>query len=225
MIVAAQAGNALNVVATKLLEYGIVQQEGYAELTRIGQQLKGLKQNTSWQMSVNHGTPITFEKVKDKNGKQVSLQIVSAGIDVLQTDTHKVPFSKLDVAIEINDEIGDPVSRWHLDLANEANGKYQTGPLVHLQYGGHYHDKREFDHPLKAPRWCHPPMEIALLCEVVTANFFEDRWLGFREEPNWCSAIHLFQQLCFTNYLEKLQSCANMSSTTALKEMWAADWR
>jgi hypothetical protein len=225
MISAANAGEALQVIATRLLEHGIVQSEGFAEISRVGQTLRALREQTSWRIDVDRGKPIQFERCTDKDGKPISLRLVSAGIAVDQSDEARLPFLALDVAIEIEDELNKPISRWHLDLANEAGGLPQSGPLVHLQYGGHHHDAREYDHPLKVPRWCHPPMEIALLCEVVSANFFEEKWLSFREDANWCRSIHLFQTLCFTAYFGKMASCAATSSTTALNQMWASNWR
>lgn len=111
-----------------------------------------------------------------------------------------------------------------LDLANKPGGIPQSGPLTHLQFGGHHHGNRAQDHPLKVPRWCHPPMDVALLCEVVAANFYEEEWLGLRDEPNWCQSISLFQRLCYTHYFDSMTKSLSMSSTTALRSMWASTY-
>jgi hypothetical protein len=224
-ITAAKAGEALNIVATKLLENEILQQEGYAVLSRIAGELKRGKDALTWMTEVDRGSPIVFAKVVDRSGKVVTPMIVAKGITVNQGERKTPPFSALDLALEIDDDQGQPLSRWHLDLANDTNGVIQPGPLVHLQYGGHLHGAGHLDHPLKTPRWCHPPMELALLSEVVAANFFEDVWLSMREDTNWCKSIAVFQTLCYSHYAERLTSSLSTSSTTTLNTMWANTWR
>ncbi len=164
---------------------------------------------------------------RDKNDKWVVPAIVSDGIHIRQSEAALPPFDKLDLALEVSDEADGPVARWHLDLANRKTGKedeWQPGPLIHLQYGGHIHNARHLDHPLKVPRWCHPPMEVVLLCEVVAANFYERQWLELREDSNWCRSVSVFEQLCYTDYAAKLQSALATSTRTALNSMWAGTW-
>lgn len=223
-IKAEEAGKALLVIAAKLLDKGIVVPEGFAVLQRIGERLKREKSAQSWNIEVDPGEPVTFKKVKDKSGLVVAPSII-ANIAIVQNDRNTPPFSRLDMALQINDEQGQPVCRWHLDLANQQDGKWQSGPLVHLQYGGHFQNAGHLDIPFKTPRWCHPPMEVALLCEVVAANFYESDWQEMRNDMNWCSSIHLYQKLCFTNYLQKMSGCLSVSSSTALNTMWAGAWQ
>ncbi|EFG9153109.1 hypothetical protein BL864_005564, partial [Escherichia coli] len=120
-----------------------------------------------------------------------------------------------------------PVARWHVDLANsdEQSGSVQSGPLYHLQYGGHHHGHRHLDEKLKEPRWCHPPMDVALMCEVVAANFFADKWALLSQDKTWCKSIKVFERLCYTQYLEKLHASLSKHDTTALGCMWALNWR
>jgi hypothetical protein len=224
-LTAIEAGRALETIATRLLENSIIQQEGYSVIHRVVAELKTLKGSLSWKFEIDRGNPILFMKAVDKAGRSVTPFIEAGGIHVEQTDGNLPPFKALDMAFQVNDDINGPISRWHLDVANQKeDGAWQSGPLVHLQYGGHYHDQRDLDHPLKAPRWCHPPMEIGLLCEVVAANFFETEWANFREDPNWCQSISVFQKLCYTHYAEKLTSSLSVSSSTALSAMWAGSW-
>jgi hypothetical protein len=67
-------------------------------------------------------------------------------------------------------------------------------------------------------------MEVALLCEVVAANFYEEEWLELRDEPNWCQAISLYQRLCYRHYFERMNTCLSISSSTALNSMWASTY-
>jgi hypothetical protein len=223
-IKASDAAKALSTIANKLLEGDIVQPEGFAVLQRIAYDVARGKDAESWRIEIDRGEKLLFSKTTDKNGKPITPSIVAAGICVDQSRKNTPPFSALDIAIEIDDAQNAPVARWHLDLANEQNGTVQSGPLFHLQFGGHQHGYRHLDHPLKVPRWCHPPMEVALLCEVVAANFFTEHWVEIREDPNWCQSISLYQKLCYSSYLEKLSACLSVSSSTALNAMWAANW-
>lgn len=223
-ITAAKAGDALSTISIKLLEGGILQQEGFAVLQRVASDIKKGKDSTSWQIEVDRGAPIIFAKVKDKGGLTITPAIVAKAINVEQNEKVIPPFAKLDMALEIDDDQSNPISRWHLDLANETGGVIQAGPLVHLQYGGHHHNAGHLDHPLKTPRWCHPPMELALLCEVVAANFYEEEWVKLRDDPNWCKSICVYQTLCYANYIAKMHNSLSISSSTALNSMWASAW-
>jgi hypothetical protein len=225
-VTAAEAGEAMSAVATKLLEAQIVAPEGFSVLSRVASDVARRKTELTWSIEVDRGQPISFEKVRDRSGIVVSPMLMAKGITVAQGDRHTPPFDQLDMALEISDEQNQPVARWHLDLANQGSDEeFQSGPLIHLQYGGHHHDDRSMDAPLKAPRWCHPPMELALVCEVVAANFYEELWAAkLREDPGWCRAIGTFQRLCYSVYVEKLRNCLSVSSSTALNVMWANAW-
>ena len=100
----------------------------------------------------------------------------------------------------------------------------QPGPLTHIQYGGHNPGFRQLDHPLKVPRWNHPPMDIVLLCEVVVSNFFPSKWDLIRENPTWCDAISTSQRICYSAYLEKMVQTLGCRGTTILHEMDANIW-
>lgn len=224
-ISASDAGDALSTVGNKLLAAQIVDQDGFSVLMRVAGEVRRRKADHTWSIEVDRGQPISFVKVKDRSGMVVTPQIVAKEIVVSQGERATPPFDSLDMALEINDERNQAVARWHLDLANKnKDATYQAGPLIHLQYGGHIHGDGGADVPLKAPRWCHPPMEIALLCEMVAANFYEGAWLDLRNDANWCKAIHLYQRLCYGTYVEKLMGSLSVSSSTALNVMWASSW-
>lgn len=223
-ISAAEAGRAMSAIAATLERNGVVEPEGYSVLERLARDLLSKRQAVAWFVEVDRGAPILFKRTTDERSRGVKPRIVAERIQVEQRDESTLPFRALDIALEVHDDESSPLSRWHLDLANKSGGVAQSGPLTHLQFGGHLHDNRKLDHPLKVPRWCHPPMEVALLCEVVAANFFEEEWLGFRDEPNWCSAISVFQRLCYQHYLARMTDSLQMSSVTALNRMWASTY-
>jgi len=214
----------MNAIATTLERHNIIEPEGYSVLSRLSRELQLGKAATTWSMEVDRGAPILFKRTKDEKSRWVKPRIVAKGIEIEQGEGGSLPFRALDIALEVDDDSSQPLSRWHLDLANKPGGVPQSGPLTHLQFGGHHHGNRAQDHPLKVPRWCHPPMDVALLCEVVAANFYEEEWLELRDQPNWCQSISLFQRLCYTHYFESMTKILSMSSTTALRSMWASTY-
>lgn len=224
IVTAGEMAEAINTVALKLLASNIITSEGFNVLSEEVRRLKRSPDATSWNMKIDRDNALVFSEAMDKNENIVIPKITCAGMLVEQIQHSRPPFTALDIALEIEDPYRKPVARWHVDWANTKVGSMQPGPLVHLQYGGHRPGYRDSDHPLKVPRWSHPPMEVLLLCEVVAANFFEEEWDLLREDRNWCSAIATAQKLCYTAYLRKMVSGLSVSSKTLLHTMWASTW-
>lgn len=223
LVNAKQAGDALAVVARKLDNAGILTSEGAALLEREGRRIAALNDQLNWDLLIDPDNPIKFAWTKDKNGEDIQ-PLLSASLVIDQSLQGCPPFASLDIAIQFDDLCDVPIARWHLDLANAQNEEFQSGPLFHLQFGGHQRGHRELDHRLKVPRWCHPPMETALLSEVIAANFFEGQWLELREDISWCEAIRQFQRLCYPSYFNKLAAALTANRSTILKEVWATEW-
>lgn len=225
MITAGEMAEAISTVANKLLSEQIVTSEGYNALLDEVRRLKRVPQATSWTVEIDRDNAITFEPTLDERAQIINPRISCKGISVEQVQHDCPPFAALDVALEIHDDSKNSLSRWHVDWANASNGEVQSGPLVHLQYGGHRPGHRDTDHPLKVPRWSHPPMDILLLCELVAANFYEDKWVDLREDQSWCKAIGTAQRLCYSAYLRKMTDGLSISSKTMLQSMWASQWQ
>ncbi len=225
-ISAREAGDALHSVANKLSEAQVIEPEGAAALFEVARDLKATKRNQPWLLEISRGTPVRFKLGKTADGKSVRPRIDYASIRVDQTIGDRPPFSSFDLAILLESDTGEPLSRWHIDLANGSGATAQSGPLFHLQFGGRNngYDRRD-DHPVKEPRWCHPPMELALSCEMIVANFFEHKWETLREDRSWCTNINLFQKLCYESYLRRMQRCLDSpSGSTILRDVWAKNW-
>lgn len=224
-ITAKEMRSAIGSVANILKNEGIITSDGYSSLIDIQSQLKVFKSKSSWFTSIDLERPIEFELVdgiiKEKEPVSIILSSEQISIDLSQD----FPFLSLDICVVIRDTDEKPVSRWHFDLANQKDeGVMQPGPLTHLQYGGHNSGNRDYDHPLKVPRWCHPPMDIILLCEAIVANFFPEKWDIIKDNPSWCHAIAESQKICYSAYLYKMIRSLNLSSTTILQEMDANRW-
>lgn len=223
-ITAASAGAALATIASKLSAAGILAQTGFLILQHQALEVRRLGDAVSWTVFADPEEPIEFEWADDKNQDPVEPSI-AADVRVDQSVGANLPFVTLDLALQVRrPDTKEPVARWHVDLANGQDDVMQDGPMFHLQFGGHQRGHRELDHPLKVPRWCHPPLEVGLMCELVATNFFTSQWLELRDDPAWCDAISVLEKLCFPVYLNKLVGCLSQSSTTALNQMWATDW-
>ena len=220
-ITADSAGSALNVIAQKLMTANVLTTEGGRALMDEASQIRRLKRKKAWDVVLLRQRPITFSPARDKKGDEIRISLIS-NIKVDQVDDKHPPFQSLDIAVEMRDNTNKPVGRWHVDKANKG----QSGPQFHLQFGGHVPDHRDTDFPVKEPRWCHPPMEVALLCEVITANFFEEIWLRkLRDDTTWCESIRLFQKLCYQAYSNMIAESLNLGNSTALGKMWGDRWR
>ncbi|BDY16026.1 hypothetical protein Sulfitobl28_19960 [Sulfitobacter pontiacus] len=226
VVTAKEASAALSSISAALTEVGILDGTGITALSRIVGELRGGGESLVWGYEVDRGLPIKFIETSDANSNPVAPSIVAEMVNVDQSEGKTMAFSALCAAIEFDHIYDDrPSPRWHLDLANQkTDGSWQSGPMTHLQYGGHLHQNRDLDCFLKVPRWCHPPMEVGLLCEIVAANFFEEQWLQLREMPSWNDSICKLQKLCLTDYAQKLSSSLNQSSHSVLHSMWAQDW-
>lgn len=223
-VTAGEMGHALNAVATKLLDTGVITPTGFTVLSDEVRRLKRHPDAKSWRMEIDRENAVTFEDTLSHDETIIKPRITCAGISVEQVRHDRPPFTALDIALEVEDENHNPLARWHVDWANGEGDEIQEGPLVHMQYGGHRPGHRDTDHPLKIPRWCHPPMDVLLLCEVVVANFYPDEWESLREDPSWCAAIALSQKLCYSAYVRKLADGLSISSKTLLQSMWAKRW-
>ena len=181
-ITAKEAASALSSISSSLADVGILHDAGVATFSRLIGELKGKGNNHVWAYEVDRGYPIRFVDTIDANNNPITPTVVAETVSVNQAEGKQLPFDALCAAVEFDHIYDDrPTPRWHLDLANQkSDGNWQPGPLTHLQYGGHIHQNRNLDCFEKVPRWCHPPMEVGMLCEVVAANFFEEQWLRLR---------------------------------------------
>lgn len=225
-IYAQDASDALKAIANKLNHVSVIEPEGLNSLLRVVRDLKSNKRNLNWVQDVDRGNPILFKEGVTSDGIRVRPKIDFARIKVNQSHTSRPPFDSFDLAMVLEDDANAVLSRWHIDLANRSNKGVQAGPLFHLQFGGRNNGlDRSQDHPVKEPRWCHPPMDLALMSEMIVANFFEDAWHILRQDPSWCNSICVFQHLCYESYLLRLQGCLNTpKGSTILQDVWAPNW-
>lgn len=218
---------AISSIASILIENGIITNQGYSVLSKVASSLKKLKNSQSWVIMIDRDMPLEFVPAEDvyKGIECVVPKISCELISVNQQNYNNLPFDSFDVSVQIDDMTNKPISRWHIDLANKKDdGRMQNGPLTHLQFGGHIPEQRSDDYPLKVPRWSHPPLDIILLCEVITANFYPKIWDKIKDTPCWCDAISVSQKLCYTVFLRRFVPQLSISNTTILNEFDASKW-
>ena len=107
--------------------------------------------------------------------------------------------------------------RCHFDLAKSG----QSGPRYHLQFGGNARDYELCWLPeiINLPRLAFPPMDLILVCQLVAANFFWDKYSEFHESPEWITVLRYSQEHLLKNYYEKcLQAVAD--NEPVLDQLW-----
>ena len=203
----------------KLYDNGILQHESLDAISKVCAKLQRFEDKKTWSYSAGRGDPILFVKALDKNGNAIIPSICVEHISVDENHTPS-PYVEWNIALEIHslhfqkDE--KPCARWHFDIANEE----QSAPLTHLQYGG-----RKFDSHLGVPRWHTPLMDLVLLSEIVTANFFPKLWTSIKDDNGWCECVHMSQKLCFGPYLNQVSKIFGVRGKTVLNEVWNDRWK
>ena len=104
----------MGVIAATLERHGIVEPEGFSVLSRLSRELKLKKDALAWSVEVDRGAPILFKRTTDEKSRGVKPRIVAKGIEIEQGDGTVLPFSALDIALEVEDDASVPLSRWHL---------------------------------------------------------------------------------------------------------------
>lgn len=127
VVSAGEMAQALNAVATKLLEMDIITSAGFAAMLAEVSRLRRNPAATSWELEIDRDNPVVFSELLDHDGEIISPRITCAGIKVAQQGQNRPPFTAMDIALEVEDSHRAPVSRWHVDWANETDGLSQPG--------------------------------------------------------------------------------------------------
>lgn len=216
--------NALRHMVALLVREDIAAPETSGNVEEAAASLMSQGGKTGWSYRIDTSRPIVFAAVNHPKIGMIRPR-VSANVAVAESNDTHPPFKTLELSLEVTNDAGAPVQRWHVDRANEIENVYQQGPLYHLQSGGHWPDgARALEAQLEEPRWCHPPLDVILLTEVVVANFYPDKWGVLHEVESWCSLVRESQRMCLADYVQKVATLLNVGQSTALREMWAEKW-
>lgn len=222
---ACELADAFSTVCRILHEHELLTHRGYASFQKVIRELKILRNKEDWSFVVDLDDPIEFELAENIINQSDGAQILLSAKEISVDTSKDFPFKSWDISLLIKDLDENPIGRWHFDFANQSISSMQSGPLTHMQFGGHISGgNRNNDYSLKVPRWTHPPMDLSLLCEVIVANFFPDKWDLIKDDPVWCESISLSEKLCYSAYVLKLFTSLNTSGTTFLNEVEAKTW-
>jgi hypothetical protein len=90
------------------------------------------------------------------------------------------------------------LERHHIDLANRG----QQGTVWHYQYGGHPAGGIP-DLPtswLEVPRWPIFPIDLTLLLEAISYNFFPVEWERLNESGEWLRLVCSAEELAVSHF-------------------------
>lgn len=216
---AQEMAKAVRANAGKLVEHGILAESSWTAIDALYADLCRQNKKQAWNLNVSREYAFQFNLVQNERKIQFRPIVSVKGID---TDPGNVDiFKNLDISLQLSCIQSIYHARWHFDKANMIGDVYQAGPLFHMQFGGHGSNQGG-DFWLKEPRWAHAPMDLILLLEAVTANFFTDKWLTLlRGDPTWCANVTKSERLCLSAYIDKVSKAIQVSSDTVLSTLWA----
>jgi hypothetical protein len=178
---ASQMATRLNYLVTRLSELKIIDTNRTSGFYEALSGLKSQGNRRNWAYRIEKTKPLTFKSILNRKlNKEIYPRIyVDLSMNDEANNIKELPFKRLIVTLEIlYTENNRLISRYHIDLADMRNGKFQNAPIFHLQFGGGNNPgTSELDvFKLKEPRWFYPPMDLVLMSEVVIANFYPDQW-------------------------------------------------
>lgn len=224
---ASQMAKRLNYLVTRLSELKIIDNNRIGGFSEALSDLKSQGNSQNWAYKIEKTKPLIFKSILNpKLNKEIYPRIyVDLGLNDEANNIKEFPFKRLIVTLEIlYTENNRLISRYHIDLANIKNGKFQNAPIFHLQFGGGNNPgTNELDgFKLKEPRWFYPPMDLVLMSEAVIANFYPDQWGKLKKQQGWINLIIESQQLCYSKFFEQINLKLNKDSLISI--FWATNW-
>ena len=190
--------------------------------------LKAFGPSKAWHYRIERSKPLILTPVLNARLKADIYPKVFIDIEVDEAllEEKRFPLKTLNLTLEIiNRSNGHLIQRSHIDLATRnEEGKYQDGPIFHLQFGGKSGEKKiEPDFfKLRRPRWLHPPMDLILMIEMLLANFYPEQWNKLKNQDNWIALVAESQMLCYTPFFDIANE--NIANNSLLNSFWASNW-
>lgn len=222
MLQAKEMATRLQNLFRQLTDLQVIEQDSWSSINEAVKRLKRTHETDDWRYDVTPTKPIKFKCIRNKHGKLVQ-PVVTTQIEASPASFGEQDdgFRLLNTTIELWDETRMPISRWHIDLANDT----QEGPKFHLQGGGHSsgNTDRNSDYRIDIPRWAYPPMDLILVCEMIVANFFPTQWHSVRETTAWVKLVQDAEKYCLSSYHNQVVGLLNTSgkNQTVLQRLWA----
>jgi hypothetical protein len=170
---------------------------------------KGIKRCEGWRTLVDRGV-LSFRPFTISGHDPVRIDL-SGDISFRRPRPEKRaewearPVASSTVTVELVDVKDEQLlERHHHDLANPG----QAGPTWHLQYGGNPQGTvaRLPTSWLSPPRWATPPMDLALLAEAITYNFYRAEWDKLNANGAWVNLILDVERLVLLHFARHIHT-------------------
>lgn len=193
-----------------------VPEDGGGFLVRCTGCRKGKRYCKGWLFDFSGQQALRFVPSKLRRGATVNVSLEGrfdfrrSDVPKRLTDWSDFPAKAMNVAVTVESEAGELLTRHHLDLANAG----QPGPLWHLQLGG-VPVKGTALSGIDVPRWPAWPVDFLLMVEFTLFNFFPDEWDRIRETAGWKAALKQSEELVLPHYLQRYEAYRGASSPYA----------
>ena len=190
--------------------------------------LKAFGPSKVWRYSIERSNPLILNPISSAklNADIYPIIFIDLAVDEAILEEKGFALKELKLTIEIiNNSNGHLVHRSHVDLATyNDKGKYQDGPIFHLQFGGKSRkEKSDSDiFRLRRPRWLHPPMDLILISEMIIANFYQEKWQELKRKRNWIALVSDSQMLCYKSFFDIANE--KIANDSLLNSFWASNW-
>lgn len=110
--------------------------------------------------------------------------------------------------------------RFHFDRAPQGASE----PLDHFQVGGIARSDEYSWMPsqLDVPRVPYPPQDLYLVCELIGANFYGQRYRTISTDALWRHQILESQELCLKDYYEGCLKAIDRRKSVLVDHLWQA---
>jgi len=225
---AQEMAKALNYLYTRLGELGLIDYSQSNGILEAASRLRGVGSGKAWHYRIERSKPLVLTPVSSArlNADISPIVFIDIEVDEALLEEKRFPFKTLNLTLEIiNKSNGRLIYRSHIDLAtHNEEGKYQAGPIFHLQFGGKSGAKESEPDifKLRRPRWLHPPMDLILMTEMLIANFYPEQWDKLKKQGDWISLVTDSQKLCYKPLFDIANE--NIEKDSLLKSFWASNW-
>jgi len=225
---AQEMAKALTYLYNRLGELGLIDYSQSNGILEAASKLRGFGSGKAWHYRIERSKPLILIPVSSArlNADICPIVFIDIEVDEALLEEKGFPLKTLNLTLEIiNKSNGRLIHRSHIDLAtHNEEGKYQDGPIFHLQFGGKSIEiKSEPDvFKLRKPRWLHPPMDLVLISEMLIANFYPEQWNKLKNQDNWIDLVTDSQMLCYKPFFDIANE--NIEKDSLLKSFWASNW-
>ena len=223
-----EMAKALTYLYNRLGELGLIDYSQSTGILEAASRLRKFGSGKTWHYRIERSKPLILIPVSSTrlNADIYPIVFIDIEVDEALLEEKGFPLKTLNLTLEIiNKSNGRLIHRSHIDLAScNEEGKYQDGPIFHLQFGGKSRAKENEPDifKLRRPRWLHPPMDLILFSEMLIANFYPKKWNTLKNQDNWIALVTDSQMLCYTPFFNIANE--NIAKDSLLKSFWASNW-